>query len=68
MQQKDLKKAEEELASARDRFENNERELELKGIHIEMYKKILAIKDEFTGLSDDETLKKIEGAHLLDKY
>uniref|UniRef100_A0A7I4YF92 RPW8 domain-containing protein n=1 Tax=Haemonchus contortus TaxID=6289 RepID=A0A7I4YF92_HAECO len=58
--QKDFEKAEKDLAIVRERFKNGERELEEKRNLLEMFKKILAIKDEFTGLSDDDKVKKMK--------
>ncbi|VDO29054.1 unnamed protein product [Haemonchus placei] len=58
--QKDFEKAEKDLAIVRERFKNGERELEEKRNLLEMFKKILAIKDEFTGLSDEDKVKKME--------
>ncbi|XGW13674.1 hypothetical protein V3C99_000191 [Haemonchus contortus] len=58
--QKDFEKAEKDLAIVRERFKNGERELEEKRNLLEMFKKILVIKDEFTGLSDEDKVKKME--------
>ncbi|KAK5973545.1 hypothetical protein GCK32_002056 [Trichostrongylus colubriformis] len=58
--QKDYERAEKELALARERYENGERELEMKEIYLKIYRKILASKNEFTGLSDESKLKKVE--------
>ncbi|EYC27648.1 hypothetical protein Y032_0008g104 [Ancylostoma ceylanicum] len=58
--QKDLTSANEELAAVREHLERCERELERKKTHLEMYRKIDAIKDEFVGLSDENKLKKVE--------
>ncbi|WKY03101.1 hypothetical protein Q1695_016418 [Nippostrongylus brasiliensis] len=58
--QKDVAKAEEELKNMQEHYEGVGRDLELKKLQLEMFKRIHLIRHEFADLNEPDKLKKVQ--------